>query len=61
MIGAEVQEHEILFLVAAFHAPLFGVELERRLLFVLARCGQEIGVEFGGARRESLRPGWPSQ
>ena len=54
MIRAEVQEHEILFLVAALHAPLFGVELQRRLLFVLPRRGEQIGVEFRGARRVVL-------
>ena len=54
MIRAEVQEHEVLFLVAALHSPFLGFELERGLLFVLAQSGEHVRVELGGARRVFL-------
>ena len=54
VIGPEVQEHEVLVRVAALHAPLLGVELERRLLLILAQRGKQVGVELGGARRVFL-------
>jgi hypothetical protein len=48
MVGAEVQEHEVLLGSAALHAPLFRLEQQRLLVQILPHLVQHEGIEFGG-------------
>ncbi|MCY1515733.1 hypothetical protein D9M68_503320 [compost metagenome] len=54
VVRAEVEEHEVLVVAVAFHAPVFGLEAQRFLFQVLLGGGQGEGIELGGARRVVL-------
>ena len=51
VVRTEVEEHEVLVVGAAFHAPLFRFESQRFHLQILFGFGQLKRIEFGGARR----------
>ncbi|MNQ66696.1 hypothetical protein D3C85_811930 [compost metagenome] len=51
VVRAEVEEHVVLVLAVAFHAPVFRAEARGFLFKLVLGQGQAEGVEFGGARR----------
>ncbi len=63
VVWTEVEEHEVLIVGTALHAPVFRLESQRFHLQILFGFGQLKRVEFGGARRivftqRVTRPGW---
>ncbi|MNZ58843.1 hypothetical protein D3C78_768600 [compost metagenome] len=54
MVRAEVEEHVVLVVAVALHAPVFGFEAHSLLLEVLLGGGQRVGIELGGTRRVVL-------
>lgn len=54
VVRAEVEEHVVLVLAVALHAPVFRLEAQGFLLQVLLGGGQGVGIELGGARRVIL-------
>ena len=51
VVRTEVEEHEVLVVGAALHAPLFRFEGQRFHLQILLGFGQLKRIEFGSARR----------
>ncbi len=54
VVRAEVEEHVVLVLAVALHAPVLGLEAQGFLLQVLLGGVQAVGIELGGARRVVL-------
>src|SRR3546814_19671856 len=45
MIGAEIEEHEVLVVGALLHAPIFGLEQQRFLIEILAHLIEHERIE----------------
>ncbi len=54
VVRAEVEEHVVLVLAVALHAPVLGLEAQGFLFQVLLGGVQAVGIELGGARRVVL-------
>ena len=54
VVGAEVEEHVVLMLAAAFHAPVFRFEARGFFFQLLLGQGQAERIKFSGARRVIL-------